>query len=60
LKKKAIVVVGATASGKTALGVHIAQNFNGEVILDKAFVWEAPDGFKFVFEDDKLISINHI
>ena len=32
MKKKAIVVVGATASGKTALGVHIAKNFNGEVI----------------------------
>ena len=32
MKKKAIVVVGATASGKTALGVHIAKKFNGEVI----------------------------
>ena len=32
LKKKAVVVVGATASGKTALGVHIAKNFGGEVI----------------------------
>ncbi len=32
MKKKAIVVVGATASGKTALGVHIAKNFNAEVI----------------------------
>ena len=32
MKNKAIVVVGATASGKTALGVHIAKRFNGEVI----------------------------
>ena len=32
MKKKAIVVVGATASGKTALGVHIAKMFNGEVV----------------------------
>ncbi len=32
MKKKAIVIVGATASGKTGLGVHIARKFNGEVI----------------------------
>lgn len=32
MKKKAVVVVGATASGKTALGVHIAKKFGGEVI----------------------------
>ncbi len=32
MKQKAVVVVGATASGKTALGVHIAKKFNGEVI----------------------------
>jgi len=32
VKQKAVVVVGATASGKTALGVHIAKKFNGEVI----------------------------
>ena len=32
MKKKAIVVVGATASGKTSLGVHIAKSFGGQVI----------------------------
>lgn len=32
MKRKAVVVVGPTASGKTALGVHIAKKFNGEVI----------------------------
>lgn len=32
MKKKAVIVVGATASGKTALGVHIAKKFDGEVI----------------------------
>lgn len=31
-KKKIIVVLGPTASGKTALAVQIAQQFNGEVI----------------------------
>lgn len=29
---KAVVVVGPTASGKTALAVHIAEKFDGEVI----------------------------
>ena len=32
MKKKAIVIVGATASGKTGLGVYVARKFNGEVI----------------------------
>lgn len=32
MKRKAVVVVGPTASGKTALGVHICEKFNGEVI----------------------------
>ena len=32
LKKKTVVVVGPTASGKTALGIHICKKFNGEVI----------------------------
>ena len=31
-KTKIIVVVGPTASGKTALGIHVAKKFNGEVI----------------------------
>jgi len=31
-KKKIIVVLGPTASGKTALAVQIAQQFNGEVV----------------------------
>ena len=29
---KLIVIVGPTASGKTNLGIHIAQKFNGEVV----------------------------
>lgn len=32
MKRKAVVVVGPTASGKTALGVNICKRFNGEVI----------------------------
>lgn len=32
MRKKAIVVVGPTASGKTSLGIHICKEFSGEVI----------------------------
>lgn len=32
MKKKAIVIVGPTASGKTALGIYVARKFGGEVI----------------------------
>lgn len=32
MKKKAVVLVGPTASGKTSLGVYVAGKFNGEVI----------------------------
>ena len=34
--------------------------FNGEVLIDNSFSWNALDGFRLVFEDDKLLSINHI
>ena len=32
MEKKVVCVVGATASGKTALAVKLAQKFNGEII----------------------------
>lgn len=32
IKPKVLAVVGATASGKTALGVEIAKKYNGEII----------------------------
>ncbi|MBS7359475.1 MAG: tRNA (adenosine(37)-N6)-dimethylallyltransferase MiaA, partial [Oscillospiraceae bacterium] len=32
MKKKVVVVVGATSSGKTALGINICKRFNGEVV----------------------------
>ena len=60
------IVVLSHATAITFLLMKLCDNlddtlyFDGEVILDKAFVWDSPDGFKFVFEDDKLISINHI
>ncbi len=62
--KKIVVLSHATAI--TFLLMKIGNysdgilSFNGEVLLDNNFSWGAPDGFKFVFDDDKLISINHI
>lgn len=32
MKRKIIVVLGPTAVGKTALGIQLAQAFNGEII----------------------------
>ncbi|HFV0323299.1 TPA: isopentenyl transferase family protein, partial [Streptococcus agalactiae] len=32
MKNKVIVVVGPTAVGKTALGIQLAQVFDGEII----------------------------
>ncbi|MGN0527070.1 MAG: tRNA (adenosine(37)-N6)-dimethylallyltransferase MiaA [Acutalibacteraceae bacterium] len=32
MKKKIVVVVGATASGKTSLGINICKKFDGEVV----------------------------
>ena len=31
-KKKVIVIVGPTASGKSGLGIKLAQKINGEII----------------------------
>ena len=43
-KTKVIVIVGPTASGKTALGIHIAKRFNGEIIsADSMQVYKSMD-----------------
>ncbi len=43
-KTKVIVIVGPTASGKTALGIHIAKHFNGEVVSgDSMQIYENMD-----------------
>ena len=43
-KTKVIVIVGPTASGKTSLGIHIAKQFNGEVVSgDSMQIYENMD-----------------
>lgn len=60
MKKKAIVVVGATASGKTALGVHIAQKFNGEVIsADSMQIYKGMDIATAKPTTDEMNGIKH-
>ncbi len=60
MKKKAIVVVGATASGKTALGVHIAKSFNGEVIsADSMQIYKGMDIATAKPTVEEMKGINH-
>ncbi|MGN1315489.1 MAG: tRNA (adenosine(37)-N6)-dimethylallyltransferase MiaA [Acutalibacteraceae bacterium] len=60
MKKKAIVVVGATASGKTALGVHIAKRFNGEVIsADSMQIYKGMDIATAKPTPDEMQGIKH-
>lgn len=43
-KQKVLAIVGATASGKTALGVALAKKFNGEIIsADSMQIYEGLD-----------------
>lgn len=34
--------------------------FNNNVVIDKDFVWQAPDGFKLTFDGDTLVDISHL
>lgn len=62
--KKIVVLSHATAITFLLMKICSYSNgilsFNGEVLLDNNFSWEAPDGFELVFEGEELISINHI
>ena len=35
-------------------------DFNGKTIIDEKFVWNAPEVFKLIFSDDKLIDIENV
>ena len=35
-------------------------DFNGKKIIDENFVWNAPEVFKLVFDDNELIDIINI
>ena len=35
-------------------------NFNERMIIDENFVWDAPEVFKLLYEDDKLVNIENV
>ena len=61
-KTKIICVVGATASGKTALGVELAKAVGGEIIsADSMQVYkDMPIATAAATDDEKQLSLIHI
>lgn len=62
MKKKIIVVAGPTAVGKTALGIQIAQRFNGEIISgDSQQVYQQLDiGTAKASLEEQAAAIHHL
>lgn len=62
MKKKIIVVAGPTAVGKTALGIQIAQRFNGEIISgDSQQVYQQLDiGTAKASPEEQEAAIHHL
>ena len=60
MKKKTVVVVGPTASGKTALGIHICKKFNGEVIsADSMQIYKGMDIGTAKITKDEMMGVPH-
>ncbi|MGT2753891.1 tRNA (adenosine(37)-N6)-dimethylallyltransferase MiaA [Streptococcus ovis] len=62
MKTKIIVVLGPTAVGKSALGIALAQNFNGEIISgDSQQVYkELMIGTAKVNEEEQMQAVHHL
>lgn len=59
-KTKVIVIVGPTASGKTALGIHIAKRFNGEIVSgDSMQIYENMDIATAKPTEEEMDGIKH-
>ncbi len=60
MKRKAVVVVGATASGKTALGIYIAKKYNGDVIsADSMQIYKGMNIATAKPDSDEMDGIKH-
>ncbi len=59
---KVLVIVGPTAVGKTALGIELAQRFNGEIISgDSQQVYQGLDiGTAKVTKEEQLLAPHHL
>lgn len=62
MKKKIIVVAGPTAVGKTALGIQLAQRFNGEIISgDSQQVYQQLDiGTAKASPEEQAAAVHHL
>ncbi|MEQ9809503.1 tRNA (adenosine(37)-N6)-dimethylallyltransferase MiaA [Streptococcus jiangjianxini] len=62
MKKKIIVVAGPTAVGKTALGIELAQRFNGEIISgDSQQVYQALNiGTAKASPEEQAAAVHHL
>lgn len=62
MKKKIIVVAGPTAVGKTALGIQLAQRFNGEIISgDSQQVYQQLDiGTAKASPEEQATAVHHL
>lgn len=61
MNSKLLIICGPTATGKTELGIHLAEKFNGEIIsADSRQVYQGLDiiSGKDITKDNKLIVMN--
>lgn len=60
--EKLITVVGATACGKSGLGIYLAQKFNGEIIsCDSRQIYEGLDlGTGKVTKEERSLVVHHL
>lgn len=62
--RKIVVLSHATAITFLLIKMFNYSNntlyFNSDIIMNEDFVWDSPDGFKLVFEENKVISISRI